>query len=106
MSKHRSTLTASNPDLGDYGAKPASGVKVQPFHEQPAALTNERPSGVKERAVNMTAYLMPSDHKRLKQLALDSEVSIQTLLLDGIDHLFAKAGQEPVTRWEPRRKKR
>jgi hypothetical protein len=49
---------------------------------------------------------MPVDHRRLRKLAIDRDVSMQTLLLDAIDLLMAREGQGFVERWETRRKER
>jgi hypothetical protein len=49
---------------------------------------------------------MPGDHRRLRKLAIDRDVSMQTLLLDAIDLLMRREGQPPVERWETRRKER
>jgi hypothetical protein len=38
-------------------------------------------------------YLIPADHRRLRELAIDCGVSMQTLLLDAIDLLMARQGQ-------------
>jgi hypothetical protein len=48
---------------------------------------------------------MPSDHRRLRKLAIDRDVSMQTLLLDAIDLLMAQENEAPVERWETRRKR-
>ena len=61
---------------------------------------------LKAKAIATTLYLLPDDHRRLRRLAADREVAAQTLLLDAIDMLFARDGQGPVQRWEPRRKVR
>ncbi len=61
---------------------------------------------IKHTAVGMTVYLFPDDHRRLKVLAATEDSSIQSLAMDAIDALFAKRGQPPVKRWEPRRRTR
>ena len=38
----------------------------------------------------VTATLLPSDHKRLRQLALENETTTQSLLAEAISDLFAK----------------
>ena len=69
--------------------------------------TAEQPTTpVKERAINMTVYLLPDDHRRLKILAAQTDSSLQALILDGIDLVFQRHGEAPVTRWQPRRKPR
>jgi hypothetical protein len=62
--------------------------------------------GLKGRATATTLYLLPADHRRLRVLAIDRNVSMQTLLLDALDLLMAGEGQPPVERWETRRKER
>lgn len=104
MSK-RPTLGSSSPDLGYMEAQPASGVKVQAFHEQPFAPEAEG-KHVKDKAVNMTVYLLPHDHKRLKQLAVEHDTTIQALVMDGLDVILDRNGQEALTRWKTRRKTR
>lgn len=64
------------------------------------------PGGLKARAVATTLCLMPADHRRLRKLAVDRDVSMQTLLLDAIDLLMEREGQGAVERWETRRKER
>jgi hypothetical protein len=48
---------------------------------------------------------MPADHRRLRKLAIDRDVSMQTLILDAIDLLMAQAEEALVERWETRRKR-
>ncbi|WP_162272822.1 ribbon-helix-helix domain-containing protein [Acetobacter ascendens] len=62
--------------------------------------------GLKDKAVNMTVYLLPHDHKRLKQLAVEHDTTIQALVMDGLDVILKDNGQEPLTRWKTRRKPR
>jgi len=90
-------------------AKPGAGRAQEAFHEKPAPTLpepGEKPGDIKARAVSMTLYLMPEDHKRLRRLAVDKDAAIQTLLLDAIDRLFADEGMAPIERWAPRRKAR
>jgi hypothetical protein len=49
---------------------------------------------------------MPDDHRRLRVLAIERNVSMQTLLLDAIDLLMTRKGQPLVERWETRRRER
>lgn len=49
---------------------------------------------------------LPADHRRLRMLAAAEETSIQALVMDGTDEVLRRRGQEPVSRWEPRRKVR
>ena len=57
-------------------------------------------------AVATTLYLLPRDHKRLKTMAVNGDISLQTLLLNAIDLLLTREGQPPCERWETRRKQR
>ncbi|WP_172493833.1 ribbon-helix-helix domain-containing protein [Gluconobacter oxydans] len=104
MSK-RPSLGSIGLDLDDIEAKPASGQKVPAFHEQPPAPEVDG-KHVKDKAVNMTVYLMPADHKRLKMMAVSQDTTIQALVMDGLDILLERDGQEPLTRWKPRKKPR
>jgi len=61
---------------------------------------------IKARAVNLTVYLLPGDHKRLRRLAVDRDTSIQSLVMDGIDRVFQESGLDPVERWDPKRRVR
>jgi len=106
MSK-RPSLGSIGLDLDDIEAKPASGQKVPAFHEQPSAPAAVADGKhVKDKAVNMTVYLMPDDHKRLKMMAVSQDTTIQALVMDGLDVLLERNGQDPLTRWKPRKKRR
>jgi hypothetical protein len=91
-------------DLDQDKVRTAPGAAARPafLHEQadPAAS-----GGLKERATATTLYLMPADHRRLRVLAIDRGVSMQTLILDALDLLMAREGQRPVERWETRRRR-
>lgn len=41
----------------------------------------------------MTVYLLPHDHKRLKQLAVEHDTTIQALVMDGLDVILKDNGQ-------------
>jgi len=98
-------------DLGDIEAKPGAGQVQEAFHDKSeitlsASQPEARKPDIKARAVSMTLYLMPGDHKRLRRLAIDKDAAVQTLLLNAIDRLFAENEMPPVERWETRRKNR
>jgi hypothetical protein len=109
-------------DLDTIVAKPGAGRPPPAFHEASDVSPSPTPVSVpaetiappgmrqtadlKAKAIATTLYLLPDDHRRLRRLAADREVAAQTLLLDAIDMLFARDGQGPVQRWEPRRKVR
>jgi hypothetical protein len=63
--------------------------------------------GIKAATIGTTVYLLPSEHKRVKQLALDLDVaSVHELLMLGLDKLLAEQGRAPITRYaQPRFKK-
>lgn len=105
MSK-RPSLGSIGLDLDDIEAKPASGQKVAAFHEEPPTQPpQDKPEAyVKDKAVNMTVYLMPDDHKRLKMMAVSQDTTIQALVMDGLDMILKGNGQELLTRWKTRRK--
>jgi hypothetical protein len=96
-------------DLDDVITAPGAAVRPAFLHEQtepaPASLPTAAPGGLKERATATTLYLMPADHRRLRKLAIDRDVSMQTLILDAIDLLMEREGQGAVERWETRRKR-
>lgn len=90
-----------------HGVRTAPGAAARPafLHEQADPSPAPSAGGLKDRATATTLYLMPSDHRRLRKLAIDRDVSMQTLILDALDLLMAREGQGPVERWETRRKK-
>ena len=61
--------------------------------------------GLKSTAVNMSVYLMPADHRRLRMMAAAEGRSIQSLMLDGLDLLLANRSEAPVSRWQTRRRR-
>ena len=93
-------------DLDDLRTAPGAAARPAFFHEQEPAVPAPLPGGdLKARATATTLYLMPADHRRLRVLAIDRGVSMQTLILDALDLLMGRAGQPPVERWETRRKR-
>lgn len=64
-------------------------------------------SGIKAATVGTTVYLLPTEHKRVRRLALDLDIpSVHELLLTGIDRLLAEHGEAPLKRYsQPRPKK-
>src|SRR5689334_14620279 len=95
-------------DLDEVIAVPGAAARPAFIHEQaePTPAPTPAPAGgLKERAAATTLYLMPADHRRLRKLAIDRDVSMQTLILDAIDLLMEREGEAPVERWETRRKR-
>jgi hypothetical protein len=91
-------------DLDDILTAPGTAARPAFLHDQaerePAPL-----GGLKDRAAATTLYLMPMDHRRLRKLAIDRGVSMQTLILDALDLLMTRENEAPVERWETRRKR-
>ena len=61
---------------------------------------------LKERAVGMTIYLLPDDHRRLRMMAASQDGTLQGLVMYAIDMLLASRELCPVERWKPRRRRR
>jgi len=95
-------------DLDAMRARPGGAAPQAPIHEVPVTPSGEArtTANLKENAVNMSIYLLPGDHRRLRQLAAAEDTSIQALVMDGIDNLLQQRGMPPVARWESRRKQR
>ena len=69
--------------------------------------TEKLPGGIKAATVGTTVYLLPSEHKRVRRLALDLDVpSVHELLLLGLDRLLAERGDPPLARYSPPRAKK
>jgi hypothetical protein len=86
------------------------GAHVAAIRAEPGgreAVRNPHPGGIKAATVGTTVYLLPSEHKRVKRLALDLDVaSVHELLLLGLDKLLAEEGSPPIARYaQPRPKK-
>ena len=79
------------------GATP-SGVSPPPIstaqERPPESSGPERPFYAATRAgkKKVTATLAPSDHKRLRRLALERDLTTEALLAEAITDLFAKYG--------------
>ena len=96
-------------DLDAMRARPGGAAPQAPIYEiaVPEPGTEAKAvANLKENAVNMSIYLLPGDHRRLRQLAAAEDTSIQALVMDGIDVVLRQRGQEPVARWESRRRQR
>ena len=101
----RKSVLPTDLDLDDVRTAPGAATRPPFLHEQVEPAPVSSSGGLKERATATTLYLMPADHRRLRKLAIDHDVSMQTLLLDALDMLMTREGQEPVERWETRRKR-
>jgi hypothetical protein len=108
MTRKPKAVLPADLDLDAARAAPGAAGRPAFIHEAtPAPAPAPAPTGgLKERAVATTLYLMPADHRRLRVMAIDKGVSMQTMVLDALDLLMAREGQPPVERWETRRKER
>ena len=57
--------------------------------------------GLKASTVGTTLYLLPSESKRLRRLAIDLDLSLHELMLNGLDRVLAEHGEPPVRRYVP-----
>jgi hypothetical protein len=116
MERKRASVVASGL-LAKPGAAPARATPVEDL-PRPAPIAAPAPAastqllapgaagGIKAATVGTTLYLLPAEHKRVRRLALDLDVSVHELLLLGLDRLLAERGEAPVRRYsEPRRRK-
>ena len=63
-----------------------------------------RVRGIKAATVGTTLYLLPAEHKRLKRLALDLDLSVHDLVLAGIDRFLEESGLPRIKRYRPDRR--
>ena len=125
MPKKRPSSVAANL-LARPGAAPLRSVPVEDFPRSaslkqpetppappvttsPPAITSAEkpPGGIKAATVGTTVYLLPSEHKRVRRLALDLDVpSVHELLLLGLDRLLAERDDPPLVRYSPPRAKK
>ena len=122
--KQRPSVVAGNL-LAKPGGAPSRSVPVEDFPRYVVAVSadagsaalaaepavverRERvPGGIKAATIGTTVYLLPSEHKRVRRLALDLDAaSVHELLLLGLDKLLAERGEPPLLRYSlPRPKK-
>jgi hypothetical protein len=106
MTRKPKSVLPPDLDLDEVRTAPGAATRPAFLHEQADPTPASLSGGLKDRAAATTLYLMPPDHRRLRKLAIDRDVSMQTLLLDAIDLLMKREGQPLVERWETRRKER
>ena len=101
-------MVKSRPTIADPFATPGSAaVRGTPVEDlprptpPPAVVGDGRPgrSGIKAATTGTTLYLLPPEAKRLKRLALDMDLTLHELVLQGVDKLLAEHGQPPLTRY-------
>ena len=72
-----------------------------------ASRAESRAGGIKAATIGTTVYLLPTEHKRVRRLALDLDAaSVHELLLLGLDRLLAERGEPPLVRYSPPRPKK
>ena len=104
--KARASTVAGNL-LARPGAAPARSPAVEDL-PRPSVPTPEpdQPGGIKEKTIGTTLYLLPSEHRRIKRLALDMDVVVHELILQGLDRMLAEHGQQVIKRYSaPRPRK-
>lgn len=82
----------NTPDLATALSQTARETPPEPTKRN----TDRTPARAGKRMIG--GHFDPSVHKRLKQLALDRDCSIQTLLEEALDHLMIAEGLPPITR--------
>jgi hypothetical protein len=77
---------------------PTSPPVVTEQEKAPESSSSERRFYAATRAgrKKVTATLAPSDHKRLRQLALEHDVTTEALLTEAISDLFVKYGNARI----------
>lgn len=91
------------------GGAPVRGVAIEDFPRagpaapadpEPAAMPDRAEGGIKAATIGTTLYLLPDEHTRVRQLALDMGVpTVNELLLLGLDALLDKRGRLPIERY-------
>ena len=71
------------------GGEPAA-VAPAPIQAPKAAAVS--PVATRAGKKKVTAQIAPEDHKRLRRLALDRDISAEALLIEAISDLFIKYG--------------
>lgn len=90
-------------------AKPnplATGLKSLEGKQQPAPAPlvvaavpspkSKRGSKSRDGRVLVGGFFAPEVHKQLKQIALDEDKTLQEVLTEAIDHVFARAGKPTI----------
>jgi hypothetical protein len=90
---------------------PAEVASAPPVAPQPAPKAMSRAEhgagGIKAATIGTTVYLLPTEHKRVRRLALDLDTaSVHELLLLGLDRLLSDRGEAPLVRYSPPRPKK
>ncbi len=62
--------------------------------EKPSAPQQEKPARIGKKQI--AGFFDPVVARQLKQIALDEELTVQALLAEGINEVFAKRGKPPI----------
>jgi hypothetical protein len=71
----------------------ATAVTVQGRPSEPQGRDGSFYAATRVGKKKVTAALAPADHKRLRQLALERDITTEALLIEAINDLFAKYGK-------------
>jgi len=69
-------------------------VALKATAEKPAASRQEKPARIGKK--QLAGFFDPAVNRQLKQIALDEESTVQALLAEGINEVFAKRGKPPI----------
>lgn len=108
MTKKRAP-TMDDDVLAKPGAAPVRNTEIHQLPQtpaQPVAAPVAAGASMKSATKGTTLYLLPSESKRLHRLALDLDVSLHDLVLDGIDRILAEHGQPRLERYKPAKPKK
>jgi hypothetical protein len=86
----RQAATAPEP------ARPAPAAPAQVSAPEPSGGERSFYAATRVGKKKVTATLAPSDHKRLRQLALERDATTEALLTEAISDLFAKYGKAAI----------
>ena len=70
-----------------------TAAATKPTPPEPAGRATGYYAATRQGTKKVTAALEPADHKRLRQLGLERDVTNEALLIEAISDLFAKYGK-------------
>ena len=88
----RQAVAASDP----VPAPPAPPAPAQVNPPEPSSRERGFYAATRAGKKKVTATLVPADHKRLRQLALERDATTEALLTEAISDLFAKYGKMAI----------
>ena len=87
----RQAATASEPAPSEPVLAPVSTEELKPAGRETRFYAATRVGKKK-----VTAALVPTDHKRLRQLGLEVDATTEALLVEAISDLFVKYGKQAI----------